>query len=98
MVVASLDIVRSLLMEMGSWHRACSIGEAEMCYCIVHDEDGWWRVFWMERGNRITLAEFVDEQDACLEFMGRAAGRTKVVEWLIRIDRTDLIDKVNPRL
>ena len=98
MAVVSLDTVQTVLVEMGSWHRACCIGEAEMCYCIVHDEDGRWRVFWMERGNRNTLSEFEDEQDACLEFMGRAAGQAKIVEWLTRLGRTDLVDKVNPRL
>jgi hypothetical protein len=54
------------------------IGEAEMRFCRVHDEDGLWRVFWMERGNRNELSEFTDEQDACLEYMRRVAGPVKV--------------------
>lgn len=82
-----------------SWTWACgTTGEAEIRFCIVHDDDGRWRVFWMERGNRLQETEFADEQDACLEFMGRAAGRGKVVEWLDQLGRSDLIDRVHPTL
>lgn len=96
--IVSLDTMQSVLEDMGSWHQACAIGKAEMCYCIAHDDDGLWRVFWMERGNRIQEWEFADEQDACLEFMGRVAGRAKVVEWLGQHGRSDLADKVHPLL
>lgn len=98
MAVVGIDTLISVLTDLDSWHRACAIGEAEMCFCIVHDDDGRWRVFWMERGNRLQETEFADEQDACLEFMGRAAGRGKVVEWLDQLGRSDLIDRMHPTL
>ncbi|MFC0429498.1 hypothetical protein [Kutzneria buriramensis] len=95
MAVLTVDTLRSVLVAMGCWHRACVIGEAEMCFGIVHDDDGLWRVFWMERGNRNELSEFADEQDACLEYMGRVAGSAKVAEWLVGIGRADLVTKVD---
>lgn len=90
-VVVSFDTVESVLVGMGRWHEACCVGEAEMCFCITHDGPGRWSVFWMERGNRLDLSEFTDEQAACLEFMCRASNQATVGSWLTELGRPDLI-------
>lgn len=89
--IVRVATLRSVMEELGSWHQACAIGEAEMHFCIVRDDDGMWRVFWQERGNRIQPAEFEDEQDACLEFMRLAGSGSAVDEWLVARGRTDLV-------
>ncbi len=94
--LVTLNSVEALLREMGSWHEAACVGEAEYCYCIVRDDDCLWSVFYRERGCRDRLREFTDEQSACLEFMGRIAGKAKVVEWLAGHGRTDLIPADDP--
>jgi hypothetical protein len=94
--LVTVDTVRSVLVEMGAWHEYCCVGAAEYCYCIVRDDDRRWSVFYQERGNRGQLREFTDEQAACLEFMGRVAGKAGVVAWLTEHGRTDLLPDVDP--
>jgi len=94
--LVTFDTVEKIMVEMGVWHSACCVGEAEMCYCIVRDDDGRWSVFYLERGDRGSLRTFTDEQAACLEFMGRATGTAKVAQWLTERGRPDLIPSVNP--
>jgi hypothetical protein len=96
--LVTLDTVETILARMGAWHRAACVGEAEMCYCIVRDEDGRWSVFYQERGDRYRERQFTDQQAACLEFMGRVAGQARVVEWLTQQGRPDLIPAVDPLL
>jgi len=96
--LVTLDTVEKVMVELGAWHSACCVGEAEMCYCIVRDEDGRWSVFYLERGDRGSLRTFTDEQAACLEFMARAAGKATVDAWLTERGRPDLIPSVNPLL
>ena len=94
--LVTFDTVEKIMVEMGVWHSACCVGEAEMCYCIVRDDVGRWSVFYLERGDRGSLRTFTDEQAACLEFIGRATGTAKVAQWLTERGRPDLIPSVNP--
>ena len=96
--LVTLDTVEKIMVEMGVWHSACCVGEAEMCYCIVRDGDGRWSVFYQERGDRDRERQFTDQQAACLEFMGRVAGQARLIEWLTQQGRPDLIPAVDPLL
>lgn len=68
----NLSELACLLEQLELHPNAYSIGigipEADETYCLVQ-ENGVWRIYYAERGQRSDMREYVSEEEACNAFL-----------------------------
>lgn len=78
-----LSTLVSYLEQFEFYPNAYSIGigipEADETYCLVQ-ENGIWRIYYAERGQRSDMREYANEEEACNAFVELLKSDTSI--WL----------------